>query len=137
MHSSVCSSLMYSWLVSLPHSVLYDVLLLNTLRVHALEIPRPYGSHSDDCNQTWPGSGTRECVGFGVLERLWQTSGLDSKVQIWPILSCVVRRFLCPKSAIKIHTYLYRWSGNILVSFCILFHWLLQIENTLPQFGVS
>ena len=47
-------SFMYSWLVSLPQSVLYDVLLVNTLRVHALEIPSPYGPHSDDCNQTWP-----------------------------------------------------------------------------------
>jgi len=48
-------------------------------------------------NQTWPGSGTRGCAGFGIFERLWQTRGLENKVQLRPILSCVVRRFLCPK----------------------------------------
>jgi len=31
--------------VSLPQSVLYDGLLLKTLRVHALETPSPYSSH--------------------------------------------------------------------------------------------
>jgi len=31
--------------VSLPQSVLYDVLLLKTLRVHAPETPSPYSSH--------------------------------------------------------------------------------------------
>jgi len=31
--------------VSLPHSVLYDVLVLKILRVHALETPSLYSSH--------------------------------------------------------------------------------------------
>jgi len=67
------------------------------VRVHALEIPNPDGSHSDDCNQTWPGSGTSGCAGFGIFERLWQTRGSENKVQLWPILSCVVRWFWYPK----------------------------------------
>jgi len=36
---------MHLWLLSLPQSVLYDVLLLKTLRVHALETPSPCSSH--------------------------------------------------------------------------------------------
>jgi len=47
---------------------------------------------SGDCNQTWPGSGNKE-----IFKRLWQTRGLEHKVQLWPILSCVIRRLLCPK----------------------------------------
>jgi len=31
--------------VSLPQSVVYDVLLLKILRMHALETPSPYSSH--------------------------------------------------------------------------------------------
>ena len=38
-------SFMHSWLVSLPQSILYNVLLLKTLRVHAPETPSPYSSH--------------------------------------------------------------------------------------------
>jgi len=34
-------SFVYSWLVILPQSAFYDVLLLKTLRVHALETPSP------------------------------------------------------------------------------------------------
>jgi len=36
-----------------------------------------------DCNQTWPQSG--------------KSNGLENKVQLWPMLSCIFRRFLCPK----------------------------------------
>jgi len=43
---------MHSRLVSLPQLVLYDVLLLKTLRAHALEPPSPYSRISSDCNQT-------------------------------------------------------------------------------------
>jgi len=43
MHSSVCSSLLC--IRESPQSVLYDVLLLKTLRVHAPETPSPYSSH--------------------------------------------------------------------------------------------
>jgi len=52
---------------------------------------------SGDCYQTWPGSGTRGFAGFGIFKRLWQTRGLENMVQLWPIWSCVIRRFLCPK----------------------------------------
>jgi len=79
-----------------PSAVVYDVSLLKTLRVHALETPGPYHSHSGDCNQTWPGSGTRRCAGFSIFAKLWQNRGLENKVQIWLILSCVVRGFLYP-----------------------------------------
>ena len=92
----------------------------------------PTACISGDCNQTWPGSGTSGCAGFRILKRLWQIRGLENKAQLWPILSCVISRFLCPKnSVIKIHAYLYRLSGNFLVSFCILFHELLQFVNVL------
>ena len=129
---------MYSWLLSLPQSVLYDVFLLKTLRGYAAETPKvPTARISVDCDRTWSGSETRECAGFGIFTMLWQTRGLENKVQLWPILSCVIRRFLCPNMVIKSHAYLYRWSGNFLVIFCVLFHLLLQSENVLPQFGVS
>jgi len=36
----------------------------------------PTARISGDCNQTWPGSGTSGCAGFGIFERLWQTRGL-------------------------------------------------------------
>jgi len=52
---------------------------------------------SGDCNQTWPGSGTKGCAGFGIFKRPWQTRSLENKAQLWPILSCVMKRFLCPK----------------------------------------
>jgi len=55
-------------------------------------------SISGDCNQTLPGSGTSGCAGFGIFKRLWRTRGLENKVQLRPILSCVIRRFLCPKN---------------------------------------
>jgi len=52
-----------------------------------------------ECNQTSPpGSGKSGCAGFGIFKRLWLTRGLESKVQLWPILSCIIRRFLCPKT---------------------------------------
>jgi len=123
MYSSVCSSLSCirdSW-VSLIQS--FMMFYHSILWVHALEIPSPYGSQSDDCNSTWPESGIRGCAGFGIIERLWQTRGLETKVQLWPILSCVIR-ISCAQQILyfEIHAYLYRWSGNFLVSFCILFH---------------
>jgi len=78
---------------------------------------------SDDCNQTWPGSGTNGCAWFGIFKRLWQTRALENKVQLWPMLSCVIRRLWCPKKSVtEIQEYLYRWSRNFLVGFCILFH---------------
>jgi len=52
---------------------------------------------SGDCNQTWPRSGTSGWAGFDIFKRLWQTRGLENKVQLWPILSCVIRAFLYPK----------------------------------------
>ena len=83
----------------------------------------PTARISGDCNQTWAGSGTSGCAGFGIFKTLWQTRVLGNKAQLWPILSCVIRRFVCPKNpVIKIHAYLYRWWGNFLVSFWILFH---------------
>jgi len=57
----------------------------------------PTARISGDYNQTWPRSGTSGCAGFGIFKRLWQTRGLENKVQLWPLLSCVIRRFLCPK----------------------------------------
>jgi len=50
----------------------------------------PTARISGDCNQTWPGSGTRECAEFGIFNRLWQTRGLESKGnsgQFYPVLS--------------------------------------------------
>jgi len=43
MHSSVCSSLLC--IREPPQSVLYDVLLLRTLRAHASETLSPYSLH--------------------------------------------------------------------------------------------
>jgi len=57
----------------------------------------PIARISGDCNQSWPRSGTSVCAGFGIFKRPWQTHGLENIVQILPILSCVIRRFLCPK----------------------------------------
>jgi len=77
---------------------------------------------SGDCNPTWPGNGTRGCAGFGIFKRLWQTRGLVNRCnsgQFYPVLS---EDFCAQKSVIKIHAYLCRWSGNFLVSFCILLH---------------
>jgi len=52
-HASVCFSLLcIRDSLSLPQSVLCDVLLLNTLRVHALETLVPTARISGDCNQT-------------------------------------------------------------------------------------
>jgi len=39
------SVLLFYVFVSLPQSVLYDVLLLKNLRVHVPETPSPYSSH--------------------------------------------------------------------------------------------
>jgi len=39
------SVLLFYVFVTLPQSVVYDVLLLKTLRVYAPETPRPYSSH--------------------------------------------------------------------------------------------
>jgi len=58
----------------------------------------PIACISGDCNQTWPRSGISVYAGFGIFRRLWQTRGLENKVQFWPILSCVIIRFLCLKS---------------------------------------
>jgi len=46
------SVLLFYVLVSLPQSVLYDVSLLKTLRLHAPETPNAYSLLSGDCNQT-------------------------------------------------------------------------------------
>jgi len=57
----------------------------------------PTARISGDCNQIWTGSGTSGRARFGIFKRRWQTRGLENKVQLWPILSGVNRRFLCPK----------------------------------------
>jgi len=83
---------MYLWLVRFPQSVLHDILLLKILRVHVPETPAvPTPLISDDCNQTWPGSGTRGYAGFGLFKRPWQTRGLENMMPLWPMLSCVIR----------------------------------------------
>ena len=82
------SSFMYSWLASLPQSVLL-MFYYSKLWECMLQKPLvPTPCCSDDCNQIWPWSGTSAWAGYGMLE---------NKVQLWLILSCVIRRFLCPK----------------------------------------
>jgi len=56
---------------------------------------------------------------IAALKNLWFRK---TRCNSWPSLSCIIRRFLCPKFVIKIHAYLYRLSENFFVSFCILFH---------------
>ena len=111
MHSSVCSSLSWeetdSW-VSLSQSFMmfYYSKLWECMFQKPLVPSTP--RISGDCTQTWRGSGTSGRVGFGIFKWLWQTRGLENKVQLWPTLSCVIRRFLCPKDLslkiIHIHT---------------------------------
>jgi len=114
-------SFIYSW-VSLCQSFMMFY-YSKSLRVHASETLVPTACISGDCNQTWPGSGTSGRAEFGIFKRLWQTRGFENKVQLWPMLSCVIRRLSCPQnSVIKIYAYLHRWSGNFLASFWILFH---------------
>jgi len=57
----------------------------------------PTARISSDCIQTGLGSGTSGRAGFGIFKMLWQTCGSENKVQLWPILPCVIRRFLGPK----------------------------------------
>ena len=58
-----------------------------------------------------------------VFKILRQTSALENKMQLWPLLCCVVRRILWPKnSVIKVHADFCRWLRNFLPSFCIFFH---------------
>jgi len=59
------SSSMYSWVC--PRSVLYDVLELKTLAVHALK-PRTART-SGDCDQTWRERGKSGYVQFGIFKR--------------------------------------------------------------------
>ena len=93
----------------------------------------PTACISGDCNQTWPGSGTRGCAGFGIFKSLWQTRGLGNKVQLWIILSCVIRRFLCPKimSLKLMHTYADD-QGNFWLVFAFYYTSWLQFEHVLP-----
>jgi len=60
----------------------------------------PTACISGDCNQTWPGSGTSGYAGFGIFKRLGQTRGLENMEQLWPVLSGVIRRLLCPKNSV-------------------------------------
>jgi len=60
----------------------------------------PTARISGDCNQNWPGSGTKGCAGFAIFERLWQTRGLENKGQLWSILPCVIRKCLYPKNSV-------------------------------------
>jgi len=95
MHSSVCSSLL-----CIRESPSVSPLMLNysKLRERMYQKPLvPTARISGDCNQTWPESGTSGCAGFGIFKGLWQTRGLKNKVQRWPVLSCVIRKFLYPK----------------------------------------
>jgi len=49
---------------------------------------------SGDCDQIWLGSGTTRRAGFGIFKRLWQTRGLENKMNF--ILR--YQKFLCPKN---------------------------------------
>ena len=111
---------MYSW-VSLSHyfimfyySKLWECMLQKPL-VRTACI-------SGDCNQIWPGSGTRGCAGFGIFKRLWQTRGLENKVQLWPMLSCVIRRLLCPKNYVILFRHIYTdYQGTFWLVFAFYF----------------
>jgi len=58
----------------------------------------PTARISGDCDQTWPREWNKRVRWILIFKRLWQTRGLENKVQLWPILSCAIRRFLCPKN---------------------------------------
>jgi len=111
MHSSVCSSLSWeethSW-VSFSQSFMmfyYSKLWEGMFQTPLVpSTPRISG----DCTQTWRESGTSGTAGFGIFKWLWQTRGLENKMQLWPVLSCVIRRCSCRNDLslkfIHIHT---------------------------------
>jgi len=132
MHSSVCSSLSWeetdTW-VSLSqsfmmfyYSKLWECMFQKPLVPSTPRITRISG----DCTQTWQGRGTRGRAGFGIFKWLWQTRGLENKMQLWPILSCVIRRCSCRKDLslkfIHIHTEDQRTFGLVFafyfISYC-------------------
>jgi len=103
---------MYSRLVSLPQSVLYDVLLLQTLRVYAPETPRAESlQFALAVVVTRPDQGVKQA---GALDSAASSNGPDKPVvsktwcnsgQIYPVLS---EDFCAQKFVIKIHAFLYR-----------------------------
>jgi len=42
-------------------------------------------------DQTWQERGTNGYAAIGIFKRLWKTRALENKVQLWPILCCVIR----------------------------------------------
>jgi len=86
---------------------------------------RAYSSHQQ---WLWLGltrEGNRLARYIPNLQRFWQTHALENKVQLWPLLCCVIRRFLCSWNyVIKIHAD----DQGIFPSFCSYFYCLLQFE---------
>jgi len=131
------SSFMYSW-VSLSQT--FMIFWYSKLWECMLQKPQvPTARISGDWNHTWWERKTSGYTAFGIFKRLWQTRALENKVQLWPILSCVVTSFLCPtNSVIKIHAYFYRWSRNFLPTVVFVFYFTSWYNsNILPKFGVS
>jgi len=125
---------MYSWL-----SLSQSFMMFYYLKLWECMLQKPLvptARITGDCNQTWPGSGTRGCAGSGIFKRLWQTRGLENKVQLWPILSWIIR-FCAPNFFIKIHAYLYRSPGKFLhfisvvatIRECITAIWSVVIKH--------
>ena len=119
---------MYSW-VSLSQS--FMMFYYSNLWECMLQKPlSPYSSHQwrlqPDLTREWKSG----CAGFGIFERLWQTRVLENKGQLWSILSCVVRKCLCPKNYVFQNScILSQVIREFLPGCCILFHYkLLQFE---------
>ena len=110
MPSSVCPSLMYSWVFLL--SILYEVLKLKIYEC-MLQDPRQFAS--GDCGQIWR---DRTCR-YAALGIFRQNHALENKEQLWPILWCVIR-FLCLFiSSIKIDAHFGILGPNAIGHFCV------------------
>jgi len=60
--------------------------------------PVPTACISGNCNQIWPGSSTSGCAGFRIFKRLWQTRGLENRVQLLAnFLLCYQKIFVSRK----------------------------------------
>ena len=108
MHSSACSSLLCirdSWLSLSPSFMMFCCSKLWECMFQKPLVPTP--RISGDCNQSWLWSGTSGRAGFAIFNRLWQTRGLKNNLQLWPISSCVIRRFLWPENLSVKFTHIY------------------------------
>ena len=57
----------------------------------------PYSSTNGGCDQTWRERRTNGYATFGIFSRLCKSRDWENKVQPWPILCCVIRRFCAHK----------------------------------------